>query len=604
MKLEWARSARLGESRYPPLRMPKPAPKPKSSRIRDLLTKPIRLPQWFATRPARNDPKIFGFNDERDLVVAEVTNRVVDQASRHDLELLLNDSAHREIERLERQRDEEAREWLGFWRTVVRKLARMDDEELRRTLREAVEGMAGDVAGNFDPRVYRFSQRVVPRLIAGVMNPQQLARDAIGVGAYGVERLIALSGHHEQLHELSKIGTVVVVPTHSSNLDSLAIGESLARKDLPPVVYGAGKNLFTNPIISFFMHNLGAYRVDRRIKARIYKDVLKAYSCVMIERGYHSLFFPGGTRSRSGMIESRLKLGLAGTAVEAFARNAIRARRAGEQPRPIFFVPVTINYALVLEAESLVEDFLKEAGQARYIIEDDEFSQLDRWLKFLQRLTSYEGACVLRYGRAIDPFGNLVDDQGRSRAPDGRIIDPVSYVSRRGEPTLDRARDAAYTRELGQQIVAHYRRESVIMTTQLVAHLLFRKLVIETPGVDLFGRVRRRGEITWDHAEFVRSYLEARDRLRALASAGEVHLNTYLDTDSAERAYERASSAWDGYHTRTVARLDGQGQIVLEDPALLLYYQNRLVPFAEQLAGSEDELRAAREIATLEGVVR
>ena len=30
----------------------------------------------------------------------------------------------------------------------------------------------------------------------------------------------------------------------------------------------------------------------------------------MVERGYHSLFFPGGTRSRSGLIEQRLKLGL------------------------------------------------------------------------------------------------------------------------------------------------------------------------------------------------------------------------------------------------------------------------------------------------------
>jgi hypothetical protein len=41
----------------------------------------------------------------------------------------------------------------------------------------------------------------------------------------------------------------------------------------------------------------------------------------------------------------------------------------------VYFVPTTINYALVLEAETLVEDWLKEKGRARYIIEDDEFSQ-------------------------------------------------------------------------------------------------------------------------------------------------------------------------------------------------------------------------------------
>jgi glycerol-3-phosphate O-acyltransferase len=576
-----------------------PQPEPKRSRVRDLLTKPIRLPQWFKAPPVPGEPRIFRFNDERDLVVSEVVARVVGASLGEQLEILLNDCAHKEIERLEKQRDEEAREWLGFWQAVVRKLARMNEADRRETLRQIVESMARDVAGNFDPRVYRFAQRVIPGLIAGVMNPKQLTSDALRSGRIGAERLVTLTGHLDAIGELARIGTVVVVPTHSSNLDSLAIGESLARKDLPPVVYGAGKNLFTNPIISFFMHNLGAYRIDRRIKSQIYKEVLKTYSAVMLERGYHSLFFPGGTRSRSGMIENRLKLGLAGTAIEAFARNAIRARHRGERPTPIFFVPVTINYALVLEAESLIDDYLKEAGQARYIIEDDEFSQLDRWLTFFKRLISYEGACVLRYGRAIDPFGNYVDEQGRSLAPDGRVIDPVSYVSRRGEPCLDPARDAAYTRALGTTLVEHYRRETVIMTTQLVGHVLFRKLVQETPGVDLFGRVRRRGELKMEFDDYVRSYSETRDRLRQLALAGQIHLNSFVETNSAERAFERATDIWSGYHSKPVVHQDG-GHIVFDDPALLLYYQNRLVPFAEAIAG-EPERRAAREISALGG---
>src|SRR5690606_34800096 len=152
----------------------------------------------------------------------------------------------------------------------------------------------------------------------------------------------------------------------------------------------------------------------------------------------------------------------------------------------------------------------------------------------------------------------------------------------------------------GQTLVKHYRRETVIMTTQLVAHVLFRKLVQATPGVDLFGRVRRRGEITWAFADYVRSYLETRDRLRNLASLGEVHIDSHVETDTAERAFERTTYAWNGFHTKTVARLenggDGDAQIVLEDPALLLYYLHPLVPFAESLA-SEDEQTAEREIA-------
>ena len=105
-------------------------------------------------------------------------------------------------------------------------------------------------------------------------------------------RVLRVQGDVEHLRGLQNEGSLVFVPTHSSNLDSIVLAQAMDISGLPPVVYGAGKNLFTNPIISFFMHNLGAYRVDRRIRVGLYKEVLKLYSQVMIERGYHSLFLP------------------------------------------------------------------------------------------------------------------------------------------------------------------------------------------------------------------------------------------------------------------------------------------------------------------------
>ena len=98
-----------------------------------------------------------------------------------------------------------------------------------------------------------------------------------------------------------------------------------------------GRTSSPTPSSRFFMHNLGAYRVDRRLKHALYKDVLKAYSCVLLERGYHSLFFPGGTRSRSGGVERKLKLGLVGTGargVRADGRSAARRSRCSSfRPR-------------------------------------------------------------------------------------------------------------------------------------------------------------------------------------------------------------------------------------------------------------------------------
>ncbi len=561
-----------------------------------MFTRPIRLPRLKAYVPEPDDPAIFWFNSERDDIIREVVRRIVDRhgVDRASLEYALNEVAFHETNRLEQQRDQEARDQLGYWRGLLRRIARMSDESKRDALRGITERMSKDVAGNFDPRVYRFATAVAPQLLTGVMRPSSLPKEiaTVGLGTRALDEMLSIEGEVDLLRRLERVGTLVYVPTHASNLDSIALGYALDRAGLAPVVYGAGKNLFTNPIISFFMHNLGAYRVDRRIKTALYKDVLKTYSAVMIERGYHSLFFPGGTRSRSGMVERHLKLGLAGTGVEAFARNQVFGIK-----RPVWFVPTTINYGLVMEAETLIEDHLKEAGRARYIIEDDEFSRIDRWVAFFRKLVGTDGACVIRFGRPLDPFGNTVDDEGRSVAPGDKIVDPGTYVMRHGEPVIDARRDAAYTRELGEKLLDVYRHETVLMPTQLVAHVLFRRLVRETPGVDLFGRLRFRGEIRMGHEELLEDLGQTRDRAVALEAAGGVHLSQTLRRRSPAELLERAIAQWDGYHTRTVARRVGT-DVVAEDPTLLLYYQNRVIDYAIALASDADQA-AAQEIARM-----
>ncbi|MFW5876861.1 MAG: 1-acyl-sn-glycerol-3-phosphate acyltransferase, partial [Myxococcota bacterium] len=257
--------------------------------LRALSERPLRLPYLKPYVPDPDDPAIFWFNSERRDIVREVVERVMRaHAGDHQtLEVALNDAALNEIRRLASQRDSETDAHLGEWRALIRRIARMSDDEKRQALHRIIEGYARDVAGNFDPRVYQFARRVVPKLLTGVMRPSRLLPDLLGVKSY-VHRLITVEGEVDLLRHLHPQGTLIYVPTHASNLDSIALAEALEMSGLPPVIYGAGKNLFTNPIISFFMHNLGAYRVDRRIKCELYKKVLKTYSCVMIERGYHS----------------------------------------------------------------------------------------------------------------------------------------------------------------------------------------------------------------------------------------------------------------------------------------------------------------------------
>lgn len=571
---------------------------------RSFLRKPLRLPSLFLKPPEPGTPAIFNFNRDRDSVIDEVVGRITERYEanagtgtatqlRTKLEYTLNEAAYLEIRRLESQRDYEREESLGYWKGLARSLAKMSDLELSTALRATVRHMAKDVAGNFDPRVYKVSTNLVPKLLTGVMQPSALPTDLL-VGSDRADQLLTVQGHGERLRKLEKKGTLVYVPTHSSNMDSLVLGFAIERQGLAPAVYGAGKNLFTNPLISFFMHNLGAYRVDRRVRAALYKDVLKAYSSVMVERGYHSLFFPGGTRSRSGMIEHKLKLGLAGSALEARARNLSRGI-----DRPVFFVPTTVNYALVLEAETLIEDWLSESGKARYIIEDDEFSQLDRWVSFFRKGLHLQSACILRFGAPIDPYGNEVDDEGRSIDPQGRPFASETYTWHKSAPRIDHERDAAYTRLLADHITERYLRETVIMSTQLVAHVLFRRVVKESGSRDLFSQLRLRGQVQIARPELVASIGFAREQLRQIAERGRVHLSPRVSADSPEQLLDRALDAWNGYHTKAAA-LSIDNAVRAEDTSLLLYYQNRLIPWAVEIA-PDDERGAAQQIAELGG---
>lgn len=561
--------------------------------LRGFSEKPLRLPRLLSRTLPADAPRILTFNDERQSIVDEVVSRVV---SRHTsdakrIEAALAEAAFHEIKRLESQRDEEARAHLGAWRAMLRRVPHMTHSEAESELRRIVTRMALDIAGNFDPRVYDIAREGIPRLLVGMIRPRALPLALLGGDLESLDRLMTVEGELEHLRKVEKHATLVYVPTHSSNLDSIVLGYALERVHLSPVMYGAGKNLFTNPFISFFMHNLGAYRVDRRIRTELYKDTLKTYGLVTIHRGYHSLFFPGGTRSRSNLIETRLKLGLAGAGVEAFAERCVTG-----DARPVLFVPTTINYALCLEAETLVEEWLKEEGKARYMIDDDEFSRIDRLASFFRRVVGLRAACVIRFGRPVDPFGNLVTDEAKSLAPDGRVLNPCSYVRTNGVATIDAARDAAYTRNLAEVLVAAYRRETVIMGTQLVAHVLFRALAHEARGLDTFAMLRLR-EVAFDAGSIIRDIGATRDRLLALVDAGETHASAVVRSDPPDELLRRALEVWAGYHTRATARREGE-KIVIEDPTLLLYYQNRLVPFAEDIAGEGQE-EAARFLSRI-----
>lgn len=526
--------------------------------------------------------RIFQLNQERADLVREVVAREYARkaATESSLELAINDAAYNEIARLEASRKEASLEqWRDLYRTLGKKPLAEKQAILKRLLEEAALG----IVGNFDPRVYDFATRVVPYGLSYILRPQHRGPNLTSRLA---ER-IQVTGHTETLRRLSEKATVILVPTHSSNLDSVVIGYALYTLGLPPFTYGAGKNLFTNFLLSFFMNNLGAYKVDRRLTYTLYKDVLKAYSTVLLERGYHSLFFPGGGRSRSNAVESRLKLGLMGTGLAAYINNL----RAGKANPEVYIVPATLNYNLVLEAETLIDDQLQKVGKSRYIIEDDESAQARRIWDFVRQMLKLDTSMVLQIGEPLDPFGNRVDAEGVSRDMRGRPIDRSTYVTVDGKPEHRAQRDAEYTRELGTAIVESYRKNTVVMTTPLVAFALFELAKLHHPHLDLFQLLRLPDDTAFP---FVTVY-EAVDRLRArlteIAAEGGLLLGQDVMRLSNEALVAKALEIFGMYHKRPLAVREGSA-VRLVDLKVLLYYHNRLTGFGLEAALAPREVQA------------
>ena len=462
---------------------------------------------------------------------------------------------------------------VAFWSDVEARMRRASDRVLSDLVRQAVAHYANEIAGNFDDRVYRAVTRAgVPAMgvLLNAMSPKRLVTQLPELPS--VDDALLLEGETEQLRRLHELGTVILVPTHVSNMDSILCGYALFRLGLPPFIHGAGLNLFSNPLIGYFMHNLGAYTVDRRKKDPLYKDVLKEYATLTLEHGYDNIFFPGGTRSRSGALEKKLKLGLLGTGISAYVHNL---RRGREGPK-VFVVPATISYQLVLEAETLIDDFLKEVGKSRYIISDDEFSRPKRVFEFVRQLFSLDSKIHFVVGRAYDPFGNPVDDDGNSLDPRGRVIDTERYVWRDGEPVIDPQRDGEYTRELGERLAEAYAKDSLIQSTQVTARAILSILRRNNPDVELV-RLLRAGAPHED-MELSAVYEETRrllTELRGMHARGGIRLGPLVLSGSADEVVGDGLRHFAIYHTTPAAQRRGD-RVFPTDRALLFYYSNRL----------------------------
>src|SRR5688500_13311894 len=234
---------------------------------------------------------------DKERVLGELRSRVVHEvAAGGKLEDVLLDSVYFEQKRLKEDRNRRDEE-VAFWARVKDELRTAGERAQLDLSKRIVDRYAEEICGQFDERVYDAVTRAGEPLLGlrvNAVSPKKLLAELPALPRF--DEAVVLQGHLEQLKRIRARGTVILVPTHVSHMDSIAVGWALWKLGLPPFLYGAGLNLFSNPMLGFFMRNLGAYTVDRRKQDPLYKRVLKEYATLTLENGYDNIFFPGGTR--------------------------------------------------------------------------------------------------------------------------------------------------------------------------------------------------------------------------------------------------------------------------------------------------------------------
>lgn len=464
-----------------------------------------------------------------------------------------------------------------FWNEIKNQLKSVksidnkgDTEEFDlKILNKILDFYGKEMVANFKPSTFRFAQKALPYIYSRLINSFPQALYKIFSSTDKLYDRMKISGDIDHLRKLEAMGTVIVVPTHYSNLDSPTIGLSLNNIGLSAFTYGAGINLFTIKSLSKFMHNAGAYKVDRRRKHKLYLETLKSYSTIALTEGVNSLFYPGGSRSHSGMLEEKLKLGLLGTALDAQRINLQNGSN-----KKIFIVPVTLNYHYVLEAKKLIESHLKDEGKEEYL-EDENATPFGLIKRTYKVITSNPGMTI-SFAPALDVFGNKIGENGESISKIGSEIEIEDYFKLNGKIVRDIQRDQQYTQILGERILKEFKANTVVLSSNLVAYVAFQIIRKRFSQFTIFEILSLpKDETLISVIEFKIVMDRIRDRLKVLENEKKIILSSDLELPT-EELMDIGINKVGSSHPTYVLKKDKKGEISTQSMKLLYYYHNKL----------------------------
>jgi glycerol-3-phosphate O-acyltransferase len=442
-------------------------------------------------------------------------------------------------------------------------------------LRKFVHRYSEEIVGTFSLRTMRFARSFLSLFFNRLLNAATERWWRFLSSKSRLHERIQVHGDVQTIQDLFSKGTVVVVPTHFSNLDSVLIGFAMDHiMGLPQFSYGAGLNLFNSGAAAFFINRLGAYRIDRRKKNAIYLETLKGMSNLAIQRGTNTLFFPGGTRSRSGEVEKRLKMGLLGTVVEAQ-----RAMCERGDTNKVFIVPLTTSYHTVLEAPFLIHQHLQIVGKERYLKGRTEVNSFREWFRFIWQFFAKRSDIVLSFGKPMDVLGNFVDNEGISRDSRNNVLDVSDYFTTEGVIKEDLQREGEYTKLLADKIVDRFHRENIVLSSHVVAFTAFNILKESNDKLDLYALLRLPpDDFVFSLATFTAAVAAIQTALFDHEEKGRLKLSDAIRLSPEELVQDGVKNLG-VYHVRKPLLFNRKGDLESDDFNVLFFYHNRLENF-------------------------
>jgi len=464
---------------------------------------------------------------------------------------------------------------LSFWEGIYD--AVQNNQDPSKLLESIIKRYIDEIKSKFSITHYYFIEKTFHFIFAGLLKPYSIKFEKkTKPNALATQTLIEnfyLSGETQLLQILSQKGTVVLVPTHISHWDSVIVGFATRKLGLPPLSWGTGLNLFNSRSFRWLFSQLGTYKVDRRKKNIPYLQTQKDYACLTLINGCHTLFYPSGTRSRSGSVESDLKLGLLGTPLEAQLHNFIQD---GTNAKKLFIVPIALNYHCVLEANQLIREYLCNKNS----LPRDNCCATHLTPK--QKMMFKESEIFVNIGMPLDVLGNLVDSEGMSYGSNGEKIDLYAALTTLigTKQTVKVSND--WVKTLSHKLIASYHQINPVLSSHLVAFVTYE--IIKNKEEDPF-LMKQENRII-PYALFIDTLAKTYQPLLLLYNKGEIAFTPILLDGNLNDIAKDGLSKLGGYHAKQPLKVDKNGNILVQDMLMLVYYHNRLIGY-----GLEDKIK-------------